>query len=90
MGTPALPKRLYWLPNYGWYEKREDIDLLAPLVVANKSEFDTAGLDMVVFNLDDRPAVEAIPKVNELLYDVLLHMVARGSVANSLLLGSGD
>ncbi|KAK3278624.1 hypothetical protein CYMTET_13445 [Cymbomonas tetramitiformis] len=61
--------------------------MLPGLVVAIKNEFDSVGLDMAVFNLDN-PTVAGIPCLNELLYyDVLKCIIKRNSVAHTMLLG---
>ncbi|KAK3239598.1 hypothetical protein CYMTET_50486 [Cymbomonas tetramitiformis] len=69
------------------YRGTDDTDRLSELVVQLRTEFESAGLDLTPFDLDD-PASLVIEKVNGLLYDVLALVVERNSVADTWLRGT--
>ncbi|KAK3270423.1 hypothetical protein CYMTET_21185 [Cymbomonas tetramitiformis] len=56
------------------YRGTDDTDRLSELVVQLRTEFESAGLDLAPFDLDD-PTSLVIEKVNGLLYDVLALVV---------------
>ncbi|KAK3250779.1 hypothetical protein CYMTET_39855 [Cymbomonas tetramitiformis] len=69
------------------YRGTDDADRLSELVVQLRTEFQSAGLDLAPFDVDD-PTSLVIEKVNGLLYDVLaLLVVERNSVADTWLRG---
>ncbi|KAK3262724.1 hypothetical protein CYMTET_28431 [Cymbomonas tetramitiformis] len=68
------------------YRGTDDTDRLSELVVQLRTEFESAGLDLAPFDLDD-PTSLVIEKVNGLLYDVLALVVERNSVADTWLRG---
>ncbi|KAK3242087.1 hypothetical protein CYMTET_48204 [Cymbomonas tetramitiformis] len=69
------------------YRGTDDTDRLSELVVQLRTEFESAGLDLTPFDLDD-PTSLVIEKVNGLLYDVLALVVERNSVADTWLRGT--
>ncbi|KAK3241232.1 hypothetical protein CYMTET_48983 [Cymbomonas tetramitiformis] len=69
------------------YRGTDDADRLSELVVQLRTEFQSAGLDLAPFDLDD-PTSLVIEKVNGLLYDVLALVVERNSVADTWLRGT--
>ncbi|KAK3252470.1 hypothetical protein CYMTET_38233 [Cymbomonas tetramitiformis] len=69
------------------YRGTDDADRLSELVVQLRTEFQSAGLDLTPFDLDD-PTSLVIEKVNGLLYDVLALVVERNSVADTWLRGT--
>ncbi|KAK3269408.1 hypothetical protein CYMTET_22149 [Cymbomonas tetramitiformis] len=69
-----------------YYRGTDDTDRLSELVVQLRTEFQSAGLDLAPFDLDD-PTSLVIEKVNGLLYDVLALVVERNSVAGTWLRG---
>ncbi|KAK3284989.1 hypothetical protein CYMTET_7378, partial [Cymbomonas tetramitiformis] len=69
------------------YRGTDDTDRLSELVVQLRTEFESAGLDLAPFDLDD-PTSLVIEKVNGLLYDVLALVVERNSVADTWLRGT--
>ncbi|KAK3233860.1 hypothetical protein CYMTET_55877 [Cymbomonas tetramitiformis] len=68
------------------YRGTDDTDRLSELVAQLRTEFESAGLDLAPFDLDD-PTSLVIEKVNGLLYDVLALVVERNSVADTWLRG---
>ncbi|KAK3282351.1 hypothetical protein CYMTET_9909 [Cymbomonas tetramitiformis] len=68
------------------YRGTHDTDRLSELVVQRRIEFESAGLDLTPFDLDD-PTSLVIEKVNGLLYDVLALVVERNFTADSWLHG---
>ncbi|KAK3264129.1 hypothetical protein CYMTET_27105, partial [Cymbomonas tetramitiformis] len=54
-----------------YFEAAKDSEKLSKIVVVLKNEFSSAGLDLASFEFDDL-AKEVIPKMNELLYDLIL------------------
>ncbi|KAK3272850.1 hypothetical protein CYMTET_18882 [Cymbomonas tetramitiformis] len=69
------------------YRGTDDTDRLSELVVQLRTEFESAGLDLAPFDLDD-PTSLVIGKVNGLLYDVLALVVERNSVVDTWLRGT--
>ncbi|KAK3233885.1 hypothetical protein CYMTET_55860 [Cymbomonas tetramitiformis] len=69
------------------YRGTDDTDRLSELVVQLRTEFESAGLVLAPFDLDD-PTSLVIEKVNGLLYDVLALVVERNSVADTWLRGT--
>ncbi|KAK3241206.1 hypothetical protein CYMTET_49012 [Cymbomonas tetramitiformis] len=69
------------------YRGTDDADRLSELVVQLRTEFQSAGLDLTPFDLDD-PTSLVVEKVNGLLYDVLALVVERNSVADTWLRGT--
>ncbi|KAK3277307.1 hypothetical protein CYMTET_14680 [Cymbomonas tetramitiformis] len=60
----------------------DDVGLLSDLVVQLRTEFESAGLELKSFDLDD-PLTPVVSRVNGLLYDVLALVVEKHSNAAS-------
>ncbi|KAK3232935.1 hypothetical protein CYMTET_56739 [Cymbomonas tetramitiformis] len=69
------------------FEAAGDSERLSKIVVVVKNKFGSAGLDLASFDFDD-PTKGVIPKVNELLYDTLAHVVKNDSAAEHFLLST--
>ncbi|KAK3261371.1 hypothetical protein CYMTET_29719 [Cymbomonas tetramitiformis] len=70
-----------------YFSGTTDAGLLSDVVVQLRTEFESAGLDLVSFDLDD-PQALVVSKVNALLYDVLGLIIEKHSNAHVWLTGT--
>ncbi|KAK3287357.1 hypothetical protein CYMTET_5128 [Cymbomonas tetramitiformis] len=70
-----------------YFSGTTDAGLLSDVVVQLRTEFESAGLDLVSFDLDD-PQALVVGKVNALLYDVLGLIIEKHSNAHVWLTGT--
>ncbi|KAK3240895.1 hypothetical protein CYMTET_49299 [Cymbomonas tetramitiformis] len=70
-----------------YFSGTSDAGLLSDVVVRLRTEFESAGLDLVSFDLDD-PQALVVGKVNALLYDVLGLIIEKHSNAHVWLTGT--
>ncbi|KAK3275821.1 hypothetical protein CYMTET_16064 [Cymbomonas tetramitiformis] len=70
-----------------YFSGTTDAGLLSDVVVQLRTEFESVGLDLVSFDLDD-PQAPVVGKVNALLYDVLGLVIERHSNAHVWLTGT--
>ncbi|KAK3264337.1 hypothetical protein CYMTET_26917 [Cymbomonas tetramitiformis] len=70
-----------------YFSGTSDAGLLSDVVVQLRTEFESAGLDLVSFDLDD-PQALVVGKVNALLYDVLGLIIEKHSNAHVWLTGT--
>ncbi|KAK3245606.1 hypothetical protein CYMTET_44830 [Cymbomonas tetramitiformis] len=70
-----------------YFSGTTDAGLLSDVVVQLRTEFESAGLDLVSFDLDD-PQALVVGKVNALLYDVLGLIIEKHSNARVWLTGT--
>ncbi|KAK3251013.1 hypothetical protein CYMTET_39643 [Cymbomonas tetramitiformis] len=70
-----------------YFSGTTDAGLLSDVLVQLRTEFESAGLDLVSFDLDD-PQALVVGKVNALLYDVLGLIIEKHSNAHAWLTGT--
>ncbi|KAK3284528.1 hypothetical protein CYMTET_7824 [Cymbomonas tetramitiformis] len=70
-----------------YFSGTTDASLLSDVMVQLRTEFESAGLDLVSFDLDD-PQALVVSKVNALLYDVLGLIIEKHSNAHVWLTGT--
>ncbi|KAK3264155.1 hypothetical protein CYMTET_27083 [Cymbomonas tetramitiformis] len=76
-----------WGGKDQYFEAGKDSEKLSKIVGVLKNEFNSAGLKLSSFDLDDLTKA-VIPRVNELLYDTLAYIVKTDSAAEHFLLGT--